>query len=72
MDIVNVKPYLCDFGCSHVLDDIRGLTTEPHGNSRWLAPERIQPEVVNGRYPKPTCAGDIYALGTLLIYVCHI
>lgn len=63
------KPYLCDFGCSHLLDDIKGLSTDPHGNPAWLAPERIRVEKVDGRHTKPTCASDMYAFGLVFLFV---
>lgn len=67
------KVYLCDFGCSHLLDDVKGLSTAPHGHPSWLAPERIRIEFEpDGKPTKPTCASDMYAFGLVFLYVSFL
>jgi len=65
------KPYLCDFGCSHLMDDITGLSTDVHSNPIWCAPERIRYDIVNGRQTKPTCACDMYSYGSVFLLTIY-
>ncbi|TDL23965.1 kinase-like protein [Rickenella mellea] len=59
---------LSDFGLSKIMDGVRGCTTKPHGNERWLAPEVIAKTKTNLN-PMATTSADIYSLGCVFLEV---
>lgn len=58
------RAYLCDFGISNILDNVKGLTTDPHGNKRWLAPEQLKIDPV-----KANIWSDMYSFGSVFLEV---
>lgn len=63
------KPLLCDFGCSYLMDDVKGLTTDVHDNPAWCAPEKIREDILGFQQAIPTCASDVYSFGLLFLNV---
>lgn len=63
--------YLTDFGITDIVDGVHGFTTEPHGNVRWMAHERLVDEADKGELPlaAKTTYSDIYSLGSLILEV---
>ncbi|KAL5513662.1 hypothetical protein ACEPAH_4061 [Sanghuangporus vaninii] len=57
--VSNGNAFVCDFGISHISEPYRGLTTDPHGNWRYRAPEQLL-----GR-STPTPQSDMYSFGLL-------
>jgi len=53
--------YLCDFGLSHISDDLEGCTTMVEAPWRWQAPELLS----SGQ--KATPEGDVYAFGCVFL-----
>lgn len=64
MLLMDNRAYLCDFGISNILDNVKGLTTDPHGAERWVAPEQLQVGPV-----KANIWSDMYSFGSLFLEV---
>lgn len=59
------RAYICDFGTSSILDGVRGLTTDAHGNIRWKSPEQLDQEASL----KVTVYCDMYSYGSIFLEV---
>ncbi|KAL5492867.1 hypothetical protein ACEPAI_4315 [Sanghuangporus weigelae] len=57
--VSNGDAFVCDFGISHISEPYRGLTTDPHGDWRYRAPEQLLGEST------PTPQSDMYSFGLL-------
>ena len=70
-------PRITDFGFSQTLNRQVQLTylwtdTICHGAAMWVAPERLFPHRFPDLKHKATLHGDIYSLGSIILFVCFL
>ncbi|KAF8510225.1 ras guanine nucleotide exchange factor domain-containing protein, partial [Hysterangium stoloniferum] len=61
---------ITDFGLSVLLEEESSSTAgESHGNSRWMAPELINPELIGVSSVKPNVHTDVWSYGMLCLEI---
>ncbi|KAF8502442.1 ras guanine nucleotide exchange factor domain-containing protein [Gautieria morchelliformis] len=64
---------ITDFGLSVILEEEGEMqstqTPDNHGNSRWMAPELIKPELIGLSAVKPNKATDVWSYGMLCLEI---
>ncbi|KAF8589937.1 ras GEF [Ramaria rubella] len=63
---------ITDFGLSVILEETdvhSSATADNHGNSRWMAPELINPELIGLQVVKPNTTTDVWSYGMLCLEI---
>jgi serine/threonine protein kinase len=60
---------IADFGLCGFADSTRNDDTTERGNTRWMAPELLDPEVMGYHMFKRTLESDIYSFAMVCIEV---
>lgn len=62
-------PRIADFGFTRLIDPQSTLPSSREGNGRWLGPELLDPDQVEGTTDRPTPMSDVYAFGCVCLEI---